>query len=118
MEASAHGRGEVGVIEVEDVLHDVVAEWVLHKVEAVRSDLTHKLDLLKAGRVIDAALENTATMAVRTNRDAVLANRIKDELCLQRLEVVQALLNNMVAVEVLDEVDDLARQSLDDHLGL
>ena len=118
LEAFAHGRGESSVVQVEDVLDNVVTKRILDKVEAVRRDLANEVNLLVARRMIDAALKNTAAMAVGTDDDAVLAYGIEDELGLRGLEMVQALLNDVVAVQVLDEVDDLARQRLNDHLGL
>jgi ABC-type ATPase with predicted acetyltransferase domain len=68
--------------------------------------------------MVDAALEHTAAMAVRANSDAVLADSIEDKLGILRLEMIQALLDDMIAVQILDKVDDLARESLDDHLDL
>jgi hypothetical protein len=48
----------------------------------------------------------------------VLADGVEDELGFGRLEVVQALLDDVVAVQILDEVDDLTGQGFDDHLSL
>jgi ribosomal protein S20 len=118
MEVFAHGRGEGSIIQVQDVLHDVVAKGILHKVVAVRRDFADEVDLLETRRMINAALKNAAAMAVRTYGDAMLAYSVEDELGLRRLEVVQALLDDVVAVQVLNEVDDLTGQGLNDHLGL
>jgi hypothetical protein len=118
LEAETHRGGEVGIVEVKDVLHHVVTERILDQVEAVCGDLANKVDLLEAGSVVNAALENTASVAVSSDCDAMLAYSIEDELSLRRLEVVETLLNDMVAVEVLDEVDNLTRESLDDCLSL
>jgi hypothetical protein len=116
--ARAHGRSEGDVIQVQNVLYDVVTERILDEMETMRSDLADEVDLLKARCVVNAALENTAPVAMSTDSDAVLAYSIEDELGLGRLEVIQALLNDVVAVQVLNEVHNLARQGLDDHLSL
>jgi hypothetical protein len=87
-------------------------------VEAVGGDLAHKLDLLETRGVINATLKDTATMTMSSDDDALLANRVKDELSILSLEVVEALLNDVVAVQVLDELDDLSGESVDDHLDL
>lgn len=118
MEADTQRRREARIVEVENVLDDVVAERVLHQVEAISSDLANKLHLLEAGGMVDAALENAAAMTVRADGDAVLADSIKDELGVLGLEVVQALLDDVVAVQVLDKIDNLTAQGIDDHLDL
>jgi hypothetical protein len=117
-EAFTHGRGESSVIQVEDVLDNVVAEWILDKVEAVCSDFANEVNLLIARRMIDATLKNTAAVAVGSDDDTVLAYSVEDELGFRGLEMVQALLDDVIAVQVLDEVDDLARQRLNDHFSL
>jgi hypothetical protein len=109
LEALAHGSGESRVVQIEDILDDVVSKGVLDQVEAMGSDLADEVDLLEARCMVNAALENAAAMAVSTDSDAVLAYRVEDELSLGRLEVVQALLDDVVAVQVLDKIDDLAR---------
>lgn len=118
LEALAHGCSKGGIVEIEDVLNHVVAKWILYKVEAVGSDLADEIDLLEPDSVIDAALKNTATMAVGTNSNAVLAYSIEDELSLRRFEVVQALLDDVVTIQILDEIHDLSRQCSNDHLSL
>ena len=117
-EAETERVGEAHVVEVEDVLHNVVAERVLDQLKAVGGDLTHKMNLLIAGSMVDTALKNATSVAVRTDGYAVLANSIKDELGIFCLEVVQALLDHVVAVEILNERDYVATQSVDDDLDL
>ena len=68
--------------------------------------------------MVDAALEHAAAMAMGANGDAILANSIEDELCILRLQVVQALLNDVVAVQVLNQLDDLVSKRKDDCLDL
>lgn len=45
-ELTDDGLAEAVVVEVEDVLHNVVAEGVLHEVQGVEGDLCDELDAL------------------------------------------------------------------------
>lgn len=98
LEAKAKRCRKAHVVEIENILYDIVAEGVLDQVEAIVRDLADKLDLLEAGRVIDAALEYTATVSMGANSDTIVTNSIENELSIFRLEVVEALLDDMVAV--------------------
>jgi hypothetical protein len=118
LEAFTHRRSELGVVQVEDVLYDVVTKGILDEMEAVRSDLADEVDLLVARSMVDAALKNAAAVAVRADSDTMFTHCVEDELGLGRLEVIQAFLDNVVAVQILNQVDNLARQGLDDHLSL
>ena len=71
---------EAVVVEVEDVLDDVVAVRVLDEGEGVVRDLVDELDALRFGRVVDAALEDAAAVAVRRDLDAVRGDGVVDEL--------------------------------------
>jgi len=71
-----------------------------------------------AGGVVDATLEHAASMSMRAHIDAVVANCIEDELGIGRSELVQTLLDNVVAVEVLDELNNSEAQRLDDESDL
>ena len=53
-----------------------------------------------------------------TNINAVVSNSIKDKLGIIRGELVETLLNNVVAIQVLDEFDNLVAESVDDDLNL
>lgn len=119
--AGEHGNerlGEDWLVEIEDVLHDVVAEGVLNESERVVGDLADQPGLLLATGVVNAALQHAATVAVGTDVDTVASNCIEDELRIERGQLVQALLDDMVAVEILDQLDDLVAQSLDNGLDL
>jgi hypothetical protein len=89
-------------------LHNVIAKGVLDQIEAVGRNLANELDLLVAGGVVDAALENTTAVAVCADGDAVVTNSIEDELSILGLEVVEALLNDVIAIKVLNESDNLS----------
>lgn len=96
----------------------MLTKGILDEVEAVGRNLAHKVDLLEARGVIDAALEHAATVTVGTDNDTVVTNCIEDELSILGLEMVKALLDDVVSVQILDQSDDLATQSVDDHLNL
>jgi hypothetical protein len=85
LEASAHGRSEGGVVQVQNVLYDVVTERILDEMEAVRCDLTDEVDLLEARCVVNTALKNTTPVAMGPDSDTVLAYSVEDELGLGRL---------------------------------
>jgi hypothetical protein len=68
--------------------------------------------------MVDTALKDAATMAMGANCDAMDADRIKDELSVRGIEMIQALLDDMISVEVLDQFYDLARERFDDEADL
>lgn len=87
---------------------------VLDERERVVRDLSHELDSLRLGRVVDAALEHAAAVSVGAgdvsralrkrrdsrNLDAVRRDGVVDELVVLRRQVVEALLDHVVPVEV------------------
>ena len=81
-------------------------------------DFRDKLNALLLGRVVDTALENAATVPVGGNFDTVDGDSIINELVVRRNEAVQALLNDVVAIEVLDEGHDMRRESSDNGNNL
>jgi len=84
----------------------------------MRGNLTHKLNLLESRSVVNAALQNTATVTVRAYSDTIFTHCVEDELSILGLKVVEALLNDVVAVEILDKLDNLVLQGIDNHLDL
>ena len=58
----------------------VVAVRILYESKRVVRDLVHELDTLVLRRMVNAALENAATMAVSGNLNAVGRNGIVNEL--------------------------------------
>ena len=77
-----------------------------------------KLNALLLGCVVNTALEDAATVPVGGNFDTMDGDSIINELVVRRNETVQALLNDMVAVEVLDESHDVRRERSDDGNNL
>ena len=99
-------------------MNDIVSEWVQDESERVVGDFSDELDSLRLGSMVDAALEDAATMTVSANSNAVFTNGIKDELGILGLEVVEAFLDDMVTVQVLNEIDNSVTESVHDGLNL
>ena len=72
--------GEAGLLKVNNVLKDIVAEGILNQMEGTVSDLADELGFLMASGVVYAALQHTTTVTMGSNRHAIGANGIKDEL--------------------------------------
>jgi hypothetical protein len=106
------------MIKLTDVLDDIVSKGILNKSEGVDSDVVNQLGLLGARGMIDAALENTAAMTVRTDSQGVLARGVVNKLGVFGTKLGQTLLNDMVPVEVLDERHHIITKSGDDGLNL
>lgn len=80
MEGVAERVSEARLLEVDNVLKNVVAEWILNKMEGAVCDLADELGFLVTGGVVDATLQHATAMAMGSNRHAIGANGIKDEL--------------------------------------
>lgn len=98
--------------------NDVVSERILNKRQGVVGDFSNKLNPLRIGSMVDASLQDTTSVSVRSDFDAVRGNSIVDELIVFRDQPVQALLNDVVAVQVLDQADDVQTQGQDDRPDL
>ena len=96
----------------------IVAIWILDKRQGVVRDLADELHALRLGRVVDAALQDAAAVAMSRDLDAVGRDGIVNELVVLRRELVETLLDDVVAVEVLDQNDDVQTQSDDDRVDL
>ena len=118
MESEAQWSSERGFIEIKDVLNDVITEGILHEMETVGGDLANELNFLEPRSMINAPLENAASVTVSTDSDAVRTNRIEDELSILSLEMVQALLNDVIAIKILNQWHHLVAQSIDNGLNL
>lgn len=110
--------GEAGLIQINDVLNDVVAKGILDEDTGIFGDSLNEPELLIAHRMVDAALEHTAAVAMRADLDAVVTNRVKDELGILGRQLVEALLNDVVSVEILDELDHAETEGFDDEMNL
>ena len=90
----------------------------MYKRQGVVRDFRDKLNALLLGCVVNAALEDAATVSVGSNLNTVDSDRIINELVVRRNETVQALLDDVVAVEVLDEGHDVRREGSDNGNNL
>ena len=68
--------------------------------------------------MVDASLEDAAAMAVGGDLDAVGTDSVVDELVILRGKAVEALLDDVVAVEVLDQSHHTGVKSDDDNGNL
>jgi len=110
--------GEDRLVEIEDVLDNVVSERILNQNISIVRDLSNEPSLLITRSVVNATLQDTATMTVGSDINAVGANSIKDELSINGGQLVEALLDDVVAVQILDELDNSVAKSIDDGLNL
>lgn len=106
------------VVEVKNVLNDVVTERILNQRKGVVSDLGHQLDSLSISGVIDAPLQDTASVSVGSDLDAVCGDGVVDELVVLRNEPVETLLDDVVPVEILDQANDVQAEGEDDGSNL
>ena len=72
--------GEAGLLEVDNVLKDIVAERILNQMEGTVSDLADELGFLMASGVVYTALQHATAVTMGSNRNAIGANGIKNEL--------------------------------------
>ena len=119
----------------------IVAVRILNERECVVRDLVDELDALVLRCMVDATLQHAATVAVGGDFDAVGRDGIVDELSIPARrelliryhislrsgqaylvvlgrKLVQTLLDHVVAVQILDEHDDVQAQSKDDGMDL
>ena len=104
--------------EVEHVLHNVVPEGICHEFERMPRNFVHKAQALFFGCVVDAALHNAAAVPMRGNIDAPRDRGVVNKLLVRGAEFLQTALDDVVAIEVLDQLDHTMLQSLDDRLDL
>lgn len=74
--------------------------------------------LLETRGVINAALKDAAAVAVSTDSNAVGSDSAENELSILGGKVVETLLDDMVAIQVLDQGDNLVLQGFNDNLDL
>lgn len=118
LERRNHGLGEAWFIKIDDVLNHIVSKRILHKYSSMLRDAPNEPGLLFARSVINATLEHTAPVPVRAHLDTVIANRIEDELRIERCKLVQALLDDVVAVKILNELDNTEAKGFNDKVHL
>jgi hypothetical protein len=104
--------------KVQDVLNNIISESILHKRQSVVFDLCDELELLLVTGVVNAPLHHTATMTMGGHLNAVLSNSVVDKLVVVGLHFVNTLLNDVVAIEVLNQSDYAALESFSNKSDL
>jgi len=99
-------------------LNNIVAEGILNQNISVIGDLSNEPSLLFTRSVVNATLKNAAAMAMGSNINAVGADSIKDELSIDRGELIETLLDDMVAVQILDKLNNSVTKGIDNGLDL
>lgn len=72
----------------------------MNKGERVVGDFGNKLNTLTLGSVVDASLKDATSMTMSRNFDTVSSDGVVDELVVFWRKVVEALLNDVVTVEI------------------
>lgn len=104
--------------QLTDVLHNIIAKLILHQVEGLCDDLVDQSLLLGADRMVNATLQYAAAMAMASHSQGIQSNGLEDKVRVRWAKMVQALLNYVVAIEVLDEAYNVRGQCVDDCIGL
>jgi hypothetical protein len=68
--------------------------------------------------MVNTTLKDTAPVTMSGNLDAVSSDSIIYELIVFRDKPVQALLNNVIAIEILDQRNNVKREGSDDSDNL
>jgi hypothetical protein len=74
----------------------------LNESERVVGNLGNELNSLTLGSVIDTSLKDATSVTVSRDLDAVGSDGVVDELVVFRRKVVQALLDDVVTVEIYE----------------
>lgn len=120
LEHANNRLSEGGFIEINDVLDNIVPKWILNQYARMLSDALDQPELLLARCVVDAALKHTAAVPVGANFNTLVpvADSIENELGVNSSELVKTLLDDMVAVQILNELHDFVTESLDNEMDL
>lgn len=118
------------------ILYNIISILILYELDSLFHNLHYNLTetsafnrlslnrlqiylvLLLRSREINATLEYAASVAMGRDKDAVLGYCIVDELVVLGIELLQASLDDMITVEVLDELDDASFEMIDHSLDL
>lgn len=65
--------------------------------------------------IIHAALQHTAAMSMPCNIISMLCNSVEDHLCMARVKLLQAALNDMVTVAIQNQAQSLRFQLLNEQ---
>eukprot|EP00962_Isochrysis_galbana_P001829 scaffold473_cov104-Isochrysis_galbana.AAC.1 len=99
-----HRTCEGLLLQVQDVLHDVIAKGVDDELGGVAHNLGD--DPVTVGRVgvVEAPLQHTAAVPVCGHRQALSRDAVVDAGCQVRRQSSQAALDHVVGVHVADEL--------------
>jgi len=75
---------EAVLVQIKDILHDVVAVWILNEGKRVVRNFVDELDSLHLRGVINAPLQNAATMTMSSDLDTICCNGVVNELIVFR----------------------------------
>jgi len=114
----AHRAGESGLILIQNVLQDVVAEWILNQRHGTPGNGCNQSLLLVASGVVYASLDDAASMTVSADCNTIVRNGVEDELRVGVGQMIETFLYDMVAIEVLDHANDLIAKCIDDSTNL
>ena len=109
---------ERSLVEVNDVLNDIVAEGILYQAQSIFGDSRDQPHLLFTRGVVYAPLKDTAAVTMGAHIDATIADSTENKLGIGGRQLVQAFLDHVVAIEVLDKIDNLVLQCANDNLNL
>ena len=118
LEHSHNRLSEGRLIKINDVLDNIIAKGVLDKDAGLLRDALDEPELLVTRCMVNAALENAAAMTMGTHIDTVATDSIKDKLRVDRGEFVEALLDDVISVEVLNQFNHASAKSLGDEVDL
>jgi hypothetical protein len=68
--------------------------------------------------MIDTALKDAAAVTMSAYIQTIASDFVEDEVGIFRLEVIKALLDDVITVQILDETDDVGGQRMLDGLDL
>jgi hypothetical protein len=88
-------------VELKNVLDDIVAKGILNQNDRVGCNLIDQLQLLGRRCSVNTSLNNTAAMAMCCDFNTSHCYGVVDELVVMGLKELEALLNDVVSIEVL-----------------
>ncbi len=100
------------------VLNDVISVLVLQQLRRALVQLVQYGQHLFGSAVLQDALDHAATVRVRGQAIHLTLERTDDELEIGRLHALDALLDDVIAVLILDALEDVALEFGDDQLLL
>jgi hypothetical protein len=99
-------------------LDNIVAEGILNQNISIVGDLSNEPSLLFTRSMVNATLKDAAAVTMGSDINAVGADSIKDELSINWGKLIETLLDDMVAVQILDKLNNSVAKSIDNGLDL